>query len=109
MPTQRVLDELIEMLRAATSHALPEPIPTHLSLTDSLGLDSMVLTDLFAAIRARFGPVELTAWFVASRGGGDTLASLAGWLAAATQPVEDAPAIRYRPTATRPRGSAARR
>ena len=102
MPTQNIIDDLIELLRDASPSALPEPLPIDCSLTDGLGLDSLVLTHLFSGIRQRFGPVELTDWFIASMGSRDTLASLADWLAAAAE-------LRYPPTATSRRGCAARR
>ena len=54
------------------------------SLTQELGLDSLDLEQLFAAIKAQVGEVDLTPWFLSSaRRGSDSLLSLATFLASA--------------------------
>lgn len=59
--------------------------PSDASLTGDLGLDSLTLASLFAAVKARFGHLELAPWFIsASTAGTDTVGSLAAFIAART-------------------------
>ncbi len=80
MNPRSIADDLARRLAAAMPDGLPEPIPTHVSLTDQLGLDSLVLMAFLADVRADYG-VELGQWMIhhAARGR-DTLDSLAAHL-----------------------------
>lgn len=81
MSPDRIADDLARRLEAAIPDGLPEPIPTHVSLTGQLGLDSLVLMTFLTDVRADYG-VDLGPWLIARAARGrDTLDSLAAHLA----------------------------
>lgn len=77
-----IADDLAHRLAAVIPDGLPEPIPTHLSLTRQLGLDSLVLMVFLAEVRADYG-VDLGEWLIHQAAHGrdslDTLAEHLVW------------------------------
>lgn len=82
MPTNQIENYLVHAIVAACPELSTEQVALDASLTLDLGLDSLVLTELFAGIKQQFGRVELAPWFIAgSNTGADTLRSLAAFIA----------------------------
>lgn len=77
MASVPTVDDLARRLAATCPHCPSGPIPPNVSLTNQLGIDSLVLMVFLADVRADYG-VDLADWLISQAARGrDTLDTLA--------------------------------
>jgi acyl carrier protein len=82
MTRDQIRTDLVNRICSLDAKILVRDLRDDASLVDDLGLDSLDLAELSAAIRDRYDDIDLTDWYIASsKSGHDTLASLVDYIA----------------------------